>query len=86
MLRTMKDYASKLAKLKEKLAAYEDYEKQILTTGRVFRVRNGEDSREMESWSLADVRRAIDETETKIDQLEDLIGGRSSNGMRIRAR
>ena len=77
---------SKLEQLKADLEAYRGYRTQILSTGRVWRLRNGEDSREIENYSLADINNLIWQTERQIDQLEALLNGGCSNGIRVRAR
>ena len=78
--------SSKLEQLKADLEAYRGYRTQILATGRVWRLRNGEDSREIENYSLADINKLIWQTERQIDQLEALLNGGCSNGIRVRAR
>ena len=83
----MKDYAHKLEELKKKLAEYEAKRDEILATGQSWKLRNGEDSREISNVSLAQLNALIDETEKKIDQLESIVNGSGNpSGVRVSAR
>ena len=83
----MKDYAPKLEALKAKLAEYEAKRDEILATGQSWKLRNGEDSREISNVSLAQLNALIDETEKKIDQLESIVDGSGNpSGVRVSAR
>ena len=83
----MTDYASKLEALKAKLAEYEAKRDEILATGQSWRLRNGEDNRELTNVSLAQLNALIDETERKIEQLEGIVNGNGNpSGIRISAR
>ena len=83
----MTDYASKLEALKAKLAEYEAKRDEILATGQSWRLRNGEDNRELVNVSLAQLNALIDETERKIEQLEGIVNGNGNpSGIRISAR
>ena len=83
----MTDYASKLEALKAKLAEYEAKRDEILATGQSWRLRNGEDNRELTNVSLAQLNALIDETERKIEQLEGIVNGSGNpSGIRISAR
>lgn len=82
----MRDYASKIAKLRQELANYEAKRDEILATGQSWRVRNGEDSRELTNVSLAQLNKLIETTEWKIEQLEGIADGSNPSGVRVRAR
>lgn len=82
----MRDYASKIAKLKEELARYEAKRDEILATGQSWRIRNGEDSRELANVSLAQLNKMIETTEWKIEQLEGIVDGSTPGGVRVRAK
>ena len=82
----MKDYAPKLEALKAKLAEYEAKRDEILATGQSWRLRNGEDNRELTNVSLAQLNALIADTERKIEQLESIVDGHGNpNGIRVRA-
>lgn len=84
---TMSTPAQKLAALKAKLEEYEAKRDEILATGQSWKLRNGEDSREMTNVSLAQISALIDETERKIEQLEGIVNGTGNPlGVRISAR
>lgn len=83
-----KDYATLLVSKREELEQYKAARSQILSTGQSWRLRNGEDSREMTNVSLAQVNAQIAILEREIAQLEDIVNGNGScpSGVRIRAR
>ena len=81
---TMSNHAQKLADLKAKLAEYEAKRDEILATGQSWKLRNGEDTRELSNVSLAQINALIDETERKIAQLEGIVNGTCTGGIRIR--
>ena len=83
----MRDYASKIAKLKAELANYEAKRDEILATGQSWKLRNGEDIREMTNVSLAQLNKMIETTEWKIEQLEGIVDGSGNpSGVRVSAR
>lgn len=82
----MKDYARRIEKLQTRLNEYREAESRILLTGQSFRIRNGEDNRELTYGSLAQIREEISLLESQIEQLERLSMGGSPNGVRVRAR
>ena len=81
---TMSNHAQKLADLKAKLAEYEAKRDEILATGQSWKLRNGEDTRELSNVSLAQINALIDETERKIAQLEGIVNGTCMGGIRVR--
>lgn len=83
-----KDYATLLVSKREELEQYKAVRSQILSTGQSWRLRNGEDSREMTNVSLAQVVAQIAILEREIAQLEDIVDGQGvySSAVRIRAR
>ena len=83
-----KDYATLLVSKREELEQYKAARSQILSTGQSWRLRNGEDSRELQNDSLAQVNAQIAILEREIAQLEDIVNGNGScpSGVRIRAR
>ena len=83
-----RDYAALLASKREELQQFKEARNQILTTGQSWRLRNGEDSREMQNVSLAQVNAQIAILEREIAQLEDIVNGNGSlsTAVRIRAR
>ena len=82
----MRDYSAKIAKLKEELAVYEEQRKNIIATGQSWRVRNGEDSRELTNVSLAQLNKLIENIEWKIEQLEGVSDGSFTGGVKVRAK
>jgi len=82
----MRDYAAKLTKLRAQLEEYETARSTIIATGQSWRVRNGEDSRELTNVSLAQLNKLIETTEWKIEQLEGIADGSNPSGVRVRAR
>lgn len=82
----MRDYAAKLAKLRAQLEEYETARSTIIATGQSWRLRNGEDNREISNVSLAQLNALISDTERQIEQLEQITDGHGSpNGIRARA-
>lgn len=82
----VRDYSSKIAKLKEELASWEAKRAEILATGQSWDLRNGDDRRSLTNVSLAEVNKMIEMTEWKIDQLEGLSEGYGNpSGVRIKA-
>lgn len=83
----MRDYAAKLAKLRAQLEEYETARSTIIATGQSWRLRNGEDNREMTNVSLAQLNVLIADIERQIEQIESLIDGIGNpSGVRISAR
>lgn len=83
----MRDYAAKLAKLKSQLEEYENARSTIIATGQSWRLRNGEDNREISNVSLAQINALIADTERRIEQLESIVDGTGNpSGVRISAR
>lgn len=83
----MSNPAQTLADLKAKLKEYEDKYDEILLTGQSWRLRNGEDSRELTNISAAALQDKIERTKRDIAQLEALVNGSGNpNGVRVRAR
>ena len=79
--------AEKLAKLRTQLENLEAKKDAILATGQSWKLRNGEDSREVTNVSLAEINREIEATERKIEQLEGIVNGTGNpSGIRISAR
>lgn len=79
--------AEKLAKLRIQLENLEAKKDAILATGQSWKLRNGEDTREVVNVSLAELNREIAETERKIEQLEGIVNGTGNpSGIRISAR
>ncbi len=76
--------AEKLAKLRTQLENLEAKKDAILATGQSWKLRNGEDTREVVNVSLAEINREIEATERKIEQLENLLSGRSVGGIRVK--
>ena len=76
--------AEKLAKLREELEELLQTRKTIRVTGQSWKLRNGEDTREVTNVSLAEINREIAETERKIEQLEKLLSGKAVGGIRIK--
>jgi len=76
--------AEKLAKLRTQLENLEAKKDAILATGQSWKLRNGEDTREVVNVSLAEVNREIEATERKIEQLEKLLSGRAVGGIRVK--
>ena len=84
---TMRDYASKIAKLRQELATYEAKRDEILATGQSWDIRNGDDRRSLTNVSLAQLNKLIETTEWKIEQLEGIVDGSGNpNGVRVKAR
>ncbi len=82
----MRDYASKIAKLKAELATYEAKRDEILATGQSWDIRNGDDRRSLTNVSLAQLNKMIETTEWKIEQLEGIVDGVGNpSGVRIKA-
>lgn len=83
----MSNPAQILADLKAKLKEYEDKYDEILLTGQSWRLRNGEDSRELTNISAAALQDKIERTKRDIAQLEALVNGSGNpNGVRVRAK
>lgn len=83
----MSNPAQTLADLKAKLKQYEDKYDEILLTGQSWRLRNGEDSRELTNISAAALQDKIERTKRDIAQLEALVNGSGNpNGVRVRAK
>ena len=83
----VRNYAEKIAKLKAQLAEYEAKRDEILATGQSWKLRNGEDTREMTNVSLAQLNNLIETTEWKIEQLEGIVDGNGNpSGVRVSAR
>ena len=83
----MSNPAQTLADLKAKLKEYEDKYDDILLTGQSWRLRNGEDSRELTNISAAALQDKIERTKRDIAQLEALVNGSGNpNGVRVRAK
>lgn len=83
----MRDYAAKLAKLRTQLEEYENARSTIIATGQSWRLRNGEDNREISNVSLAQLNALIADIERQIEQLEGIADGSGNpNGVRIKAR
>ena len=83
----MRDYAAKLTKLRAQLEEYENARSTIIATGQSWRLRNGEDNREMTNVSLAQLNVLIADIERQIEQIESLIDGIGNpSGVRISAR
>lgn len=83
----MRDYAAKLAKLRAQLEEYETARSTIIATGQSWRLRNGEDNREMTNVSLAHLNALIADIERQIEQIESLIDGNGNpSGVRVSAR
>lgn len=79
--------AEKLAKLRIQLENLEAKKDAILATGQSWKLRNGEDTREVVNVSLAELNREIEATERKIEQLEGIVNGTGNpSGIRISAR
>lgn len=79
--------AEKLAKLRTQLENLEAKKDAILATGQSWKLRNGEDTREVVNVSLAELNREIEATERKIEQLEGIVNGTGNpSGIRISAR
>lgn len=79
--------AEKLAKLRIQLENLEAKKDAILATGQSWKLRNGEDTREVVNVSLAEINREIEATERKIEQLEGIVNGTGNpSGIRISAR
>lgn len=79
--------AEKLAKLRTQLENLEAKKDAILATGQSWKLRNGEDTREVTNVSLAEINREIEATERKIEQLEGIVNGTGNpSGIRISAR
>lgn len=76
--------AEKLAKLREELEELLQTRKTIRVTGQSWKLRNGEDTREVVNVSLAEINREIAETERKIEQLEKLLSGKAVGGIRVK--
>lgn len=83
-----RDYATILASKRAELEEYKTARSQILATGQSWKLRNGEDSREFQNISLAQVNAEIAALERDIAQLEDIVNGEGSRSscVRIRAR
>ena len=83
-----RDYATLLVSKREELEQYKAARSQILSTGQSWRLRNGEDTREMTNVSLAEVNAHIALLEREIAQLEEIVDShnRCPNGVRIKAR
>ena len=80
----MRDYSAKLTKLRQQLADYEAKRDEILATGQSWKLRNGEDNRELTNVSLAELNKMIEMTEWKIEQLEGITDGSNPSGVRVR--
>lgn len=83
----MKDYALKLAELREELADYKNKRREIIATGQTWALRNGDDRRELSNVSLAQLNALIRDTEGKIAELEEIVenGNRCPRGIRVGA-
>lgn len=83
-----RDYAALLQSKRKDLEEFRNARSQILATGQSWRLRNGEDSREMTNVSLVQVNAQISLLEREIAQLEDIVDGNGSlsTAVRIRAR
>ena len=68
------------------LEEFRNARSQILATGQSWRLRNGEDSREMTNVSLAQVNAQISLLEREIAQLEDIVDGNKSLSTAVRIR
>lgn len=83
----MRDYAAKLAKLRTQLEEYENARSTIIATGQSWRLRNGEDNREISNVSLAQLNVLIADIERQIEQIESLTDGNGNpSGVRVSAR
>ena len=76
--------AEKLARLREELEELLQTRNTIRVTGQSWKLRNGEDTREVTNVSLAEINREIAETERKIEQLEKLLSGKAVGGIRVK--
>lgn len=76
--------AEKLARLREELEELLQTRNTIRVTGQSWKLRNGEDTREVVNVSLAEINREIAETERKIEQLEKLLSGKAVGGIRVK--
>ena len=76
--------AEKLARLREELEELLQTRKTIRVTGQSWKLRNGEDTREVTNVSLAEINREIAETERQIRQLENLLSGKAVGGIRVK--
>lgn len=76
--------AEKLAKLREELEELLQTRRTIRATGQSWKLRNGEDTREVVNVSLAEINREIEATERKIEQLEKLLSGKAVGGIRVK--
>ena len=81
-----RDYAALLQSKRTDLEEFRNARSQILATGQSWRLRNGEDSREMTNVSLAQVNAQISLLEREIAQLEDIVDGNKSLSTAVRIR
>lgn len=82
----MRDYSVKIAKLNEELEELKAKRKKIIAEGQSWRLRNGEDIREMNNVSLAQLNKMIETLEWKIEQLEGYGNGSGNpSGIRVKA-
>lgn len=81
-----RDYAALLQSKRNDLEEFRSARSQILATGQSWRLRNGEDSREMTNVSLAQVNAQISLLEREIAQLEDIVDGNKSLSTAVRIR
>lgn len=82
----MKDYAQELSEQRELLTEYKQARLKIISTGQSWKVRNGDDTRELVNVSLGQLSVLIRECEYKISQLERVVGMVSPNGICVGAR
>lgn len=76
--------AQKLAKLREELDELFQTRRTIRATGQSWKLRNGEDTREVANVSLAEINREIADTERQIAQLEKLLSGKPVGGISVK--
>ena len=76
--------AEKLANLREELAELLQTRKTIRATGQAWKLRNGEDTREVTNVSLAQINWEIADTERQIAQLEKLLSGKPVGGISVK--
>lgn len=82
----MNDYAQRLEKLKAQLEKYETKLDDVVDTGVSWRLRNGEDSRELTNVSPKFLEEKISKIKFEIKQLEALMKGQNPNGVSVRAK